>query len=48
VAGAGASGSGSAGSAGAGATVKKYTQCLQAAAQDVVKMQKCASLLNGG
>ena len=48
VAGAGGSASGSAGSTGAGATVKKYTQCLQAAAQDVVKMQKCASLLNGG
>lgn len=48
VAGAGASASGSAGATGAGATVKKYTQCLQSAAQDVVKMQKCASLLNGG
>jgi hypothetical protein len=45
VAGAGATASGS---SGASANVKKYTRCLQSAGQDVLKMQKCASLLNGG
>jgi hypothetical protein len=49
-----ASGSGSSGSATTGAgsgsqskNVQKYTQCIQQAAGDVSKMQKCASLLNG-
>jgi hypothetical protein len=28
--------------------VQKYTQCIQQAAGDVTKMQKCASLLQGG
>jgi hypothetical protein len=41
-------GSGS-GSGGAGSSnVGKYSQCLEKAGQDVLKMQKCASLLNGG
>jgi hypothetical protein len=48
----GAAGSGS-GSSGSGASVatgkiKKYSQCIQSAGQDVLKMQKCASILNGG
>jgi len=33
---------------GSSANVSKYTQCIQSAGQDVSKMQKCASLLNGG
>lgn len=52
--GAGALGStgstGSTGSSGSAATtdkIKKYSQCIQSAGQDVVKMQKCASVLNG-
>jgi hypothetical protein len=52
--GAGALGStgstGSTGSSGSTATtdkIKKYSQCIQSAGQDVVKMQKCASVLNG-
>jgi hypothetical protein len=32
--------------AGTSAGVDKYTQCLQAAGNDVTKMQQCASLLN--
>jgi hypothetical protein len=43
--------SGSTGSAGGSATTKKiqkYSACIQSAGQDVLKMQKCASLLNGG
>jgi hypothetical protein len=39
--------SGSAGSAGTSSKVQKYSECIQAAGQDVAKMQKCASLLNG-
>jgi hypothetical protein len=35
------------GAAGASATVHRYSVCLQAAGQDVAKMQRCASLLNG-
>ncbi len=53
--GAGALGStgsaGSTGSSGSAATtdkIKKYSQCIQSAGQDVLKMQKCASVLNGG
>lgn len=38
--------SGSTGSA-SSATVSKYSQCIQQAGQDVAKMQRCASLLNG-
>jgi hypothetical protein len=30
------------------ANVSKYSQCIQRAGNDVQKMQKCASLLNGG
>jgi hypothetical protein len=52
--GAGALGStgstGSTGSSGSTATtdkIKKYSQCIQSAGQDVVKMQRCASVLNG-
>jgi hypothetical protein len=44
----GAGGS-SAPSGGSGsASVTKYSQCIQRAGNDVLKMQKCASLLNGG
>ncbi len=42
---------GSSGSSSSSATtdkIKKYSQCLQSAGQDVSKMQKCASVLNGG
>jgi hypothetical protein len=40
---------GSGGSATPNATnVQKYTKCIQKAAGDVTKMQKCASLLQGG
>ncbi len=39
--------SGSTGSA-SSSKVLKYSQCIQNAGQDVLKMQKCASLLNGG
>lgn len=45
--GAAAGATGSSGSSGTAANVQKYSQCIQAAGQDVVKMQKCASLLNG-
>ncbi len=47
-------GSASSGSATTGAgsgsqsNVQKYTKCIQQASGDVSKMQKCASLLNGG
>ncbi len=45
--------SGSTGSAGSGSTastakIQKYSACIQSAGQDVLKMQKCASILNGG
>lgn len=40
--------SGSSGSSGSSAGVSKYSQCIEKAGQDVVKMQKCASLLNSG
>jgi hypothetical protein len=46
----GATGSGSSGSSGSSAAadkIKKYSQCIQNAGQDVLKMQKCASVLNG-
>ena len=39
--------SGSTGSSAATDKIKKYSQCIQSAGQDVVKMQKCASILNG-
>jgi hypothetical protein len=46
--GAAAGAAGSSGSSGAtSAKIQKYSHCIQAAGQDVVKMQKCASLLNG-
>jgi hypothetical protein len=41
---------GTSGSSGSSATtdkIKKYSQCIRAAGQDVLKMQKCASVLNG-
>ncbi len=45
----GAAGSASGGGSGSSsATVSKYSQCIQRAGNDVQKMQKCASLLNGG
>jgi hypothetical protein len=34
--------------AGSAAGVSKYSGCIQKAGGDVTKMQKCASLLNGG
>lgn len=44
---------GSTGSTGSGSTastakIQKYSACIQSAGQDVLKMQKCASILNGG
>lgn len=39
---------GSSGSSAATDKIKKYSQCIQSAGQDVKKMQKCASILNGG
>jgi len=45
----GSTGSGSTGSGSANpANVQKYTQCIQQAAGDVTKMQKCATLLQPG
>ena len=47
----GSTGSGSSGSSGTSGTtakIQKYSACIQSAGQDVLKMQKCASLLNGG
>jgi hypothetical protein len=46
----GSTGSGSTGSGSSGSTAKiqKYSACIQSAGQDVLKMQKCASILNGG
>jgi hypothetical protein len=43
------SGSGSSGSGGAGITtdVQRYSRCVTAAGNDLAKMQRCASLLNG-
>ncbi|HTU95068.1 MAG TPA: hypothetical protein VMF14_04445 [Solirubrobacteraceae bacterium] len=45
--GSGSGSSGSTGSSGGTAKVQKYSQCIQSAGQDVSKMQKCASILNG-
>jgi len=44
----GSTGSGSAGSPATTAKIQKYSACIQSAGQDVLKMQKCASLLSGG
>ncbi len=44
----GAGGSASSGTGSSSATVSKYSQCIQRAGNDVQKMQRCASLLNGG
>jgi hypothetical protein len=49
----GSTGSGSSGSTGSGTVpssgaAQKYTECIQKAAGDVGKMQKCAPLLQGG
>ncbi len=38
----------SSGSGASAAGVSKYSGCIQKANGDVTKMQKCASLLNGG
>jgi hypothetical protein len=51
--GSGAGATGSAGGSGqapgsSSSSVSKYSRCIQQAGQDVRKMQKCASLLNGG
>jgi hypothetical protein len=43
----GSGSSGSSGSTASSAKIKKYSQCIQNAGQDVLKMQKCASVLNG-
>jgi hypothetical protein len=40
--------SGTTGAAGAGSKYQAYSQCIQAAAGDIGKMQQCAPLLNGG
>jgi hypothetical protein len=42
------SGSASGSSSGSAAAVKGYSSCLQKSGGDVAKMQRCASLLNGG
>lgn len=42
------SSTGAAGGAGAAGSVKKYSTCIQKAGSDVTKMQKCATLLQGG
>ncbi|MGA9857286.1 MAG: hypothetical protein WBQ18_05440 [Solirubrobacteraceae bacterium] len=39
--------SGQSSTTGTSSNVQKYSQCIQSAGQDVRKMQKCASLLNG-
>jgi hypothetical protein len=45
----GATGStGTTGGAATSSKIAKYSACIQSAGQDVLKMQKCASLLNGG
>jgi hypothetical protein len=41
------SGSGSSSAAGS-SKVQKYSKCVTAAGTDVAKLQRCASLLNGG
>ena len=43
----GATGSGSSSSSGSTSKIQKYSACIQSAGQDVLKMQKCASILNG-
>ncbi len=44
----GASGAtGSTSTTGSSAKVQSYSQCIQAAGQDITKMQKCAALING-
>lgn len=48
-AGSSSSGAGSSSSgAGSGGTIQQYNACLRAAGQDVIKMQQCGTLLNGG
>jgi hypothetical protein len=45
------SGSGSSGTSstsGASSKVQRYSNCITSAGSDVAKMQRCASLLNGG
>jgi hypothetical protein len=43
----GSTGSTGSGSSGSTAKIQKYSACIQSAGQDVLKMQKCASILNG-
>jgi len=43
----GGTGSSSSTGSGSSATVRSYSQCIDAAGNDIAKMQKCASLLNG-
>ncbi len=45
--GAGTTGAGTTG-AGSAANIQAYSRCIQAAGNDVAKMQQCAPLLNGG
>lgn len=40
--------SGTTGASGSSSSYQRYTQCIQAAAGNIAKMQKCAPLLNGG
>lgn len=44
----GSSGSAASASSGSAAGLSKYTKCIERAANDVAKMQKCAPLLSGG
>ncbi|HWE07975.1 MAG TPA: hypothetical protein VG325_01395 [Solirubrobacteraceae bacterium] len=46
--GTGSTGSSAASGSSSSSSVSKYSQCIQRAGNDVLKMQKCASLLNGG
>ncbi|MGH2858899.1 MAG: hypothetical protein ACRDMJ_15600 [Solirubrobacteraceae bacterium] len=47
-AGVGSALSGGGATGGSSATVSKYSRCIERAGGDVLKMQKCSSLLNGG
>jgi hypothetical protein len=46
--GTGGGATGTTGSSGAGSGYQTYAQCIQSAAGDIGKMQKCAPLLGGG
>ena len=45
---AGTSSSSTPNSSASGKTLQRYTKCIQSAGGDVSKMQRCASILNGG